>query len=225
MEQHSTNHELLLSAQMALTNLSSSEDARTAIRNMEGVRTMMAVLESSISDKEFVEEALRTFTRLCADDALSSKIATTGMHIVVDSISRYTEDPDFLTVAFRLLGHLAFVESNITIIVQHNGIQKVVAAIITHPDSQPLMVRSIQTLDNIAMANKENAAIVIDEGGKELIDTIMQTYPDDEEIMVSILTCVERETREPTLSLVCSDLASLLCSLCQLLRTCRDPLR
>jgi hypothetical protein len=44
------------------------------------------------------------------------------------------------------------------------------------------MVRSIQTLDNIAMANKENAAIVIDEGGKELIETIMSTYPDDDDI-------------------------------------------
>lgn len=184
MEQHSSNHELVLSAQMALTNMASSEDARTAIRNMEGVRTMMAGLESTINDKDVVEEAMRTFTRLCADDKLSSTIAETGMHIIMDAIARYTEDPEFLTAAFRLLGHLAFVESNITIIVQHNGIQKVVAAIIAHPDSQPLMVRSIQTLDNIAMANKENAAIVIDEGGKELLDTIMQTYPEDDEIQV-----------------------------------------
>jgi len=66
--------------------------------------------------------------------------------------------------------------------VQHSGVQTIIRAITLHPDSRALMVRSIQTLDNITMANKENAAIVIGEGGMELIETIKDTYPDSEEI-------------------------------------------
>jgi hypothetical protein len=182
MEQHGSNHELLLSAQLALTNLAASDEARTALRNMEGARTILGLLESNVGVKNYVEEVLKTLTRLCADDKLSATIAETGMHIIMAALNRYNRDPEFLTSAFRLLGHLAFVESNLTIIVQHNGIQKVIQAITMHPDFQPLMVRAIQTLDNIAMANKENAAIVIDEGGKELIETIMETYKTDDEI-------------------------------------------
>jgi hypothetical protein len=182
MEQHGTSPELLSAAQVALTNLAASDDARTAIRNMEGVSTIMALLEANSTDKTYVMETFKTLTRLCADDRLSSAIATDGMHIVMEAIERFQRDTDFLTVAFRLLGHLAFVESNLTVIVQHNGIQKIITAITSHPDCQPLMVRSIQTLDNIAMANRENASIVIEEGGRELIETIMDTFPEDEEI-------------------------------------------
>jgi hypothetical protein len=182
MEQHGSSQDLLNSAQLALTNLASNEDSRTAIRNMEGVPTILSLLEANITNKDYVTEVLKTLTRLCSDDSLSTSIASRGMHIVMAILDRYTRDPDFLTIAFRLVGHLAFVESNLTIIVQHNGIQKVMQAITNHPDNQALMVRCIQTLDNIAMANKENAAIVIDEGGMELIDTIKETFPDNAEI-------------------------------------------
>ena len=113
---------------------------------------------------------------------MSSSIAEKGMHILMDVTQEHFMDPEFLTAAFRVLGHLAFVESNLTIIVQHNGIQVIIKAISRHPDSKELMVRSIQTIDNIAMANKENATIVIDEGGRELIESIMEAYPEDEDI-------------------------------------------
>ena len=35
-------------------------------------------------------------------------------------------------------------------------------AISEHPDSKPLMIKCIQALDNIAMANQEHAALVIE---------------------------------------------------------------
>ncbi len=40
--------------------------------------------------------------------------------------------------------------------------QLITSAIGAHPSSKSLMVRSIQTIDNIAMANQEYAALVID---------------------------------------------------------------
>lgn len=135
-----------------------------------------------MAQKPFVQECLSTLTRLCGDDELSSQVAEHGMHVLMAAVNKHSSDPEFLTDAFRLLGHLAFVETNLRIIVQHNGIQAIVNAICSHPDSKPLMVRSIQTLDNIAMANQENAAIVIQEGGRELIEEIMKAYDDDEDI-------------------------------------------
>jgi len=184
MEQHGTNTDLLQSAQLAMYNMAADESSRTALRNMEGIRNILAIFEHNLAAKGYVEEVIKTLTRLCTDDRLSSKIAENGMHIIMAAIDKHHRDPEFLTSAFRLLGHLAFVETNLTVIVQHNGIQKVIAAITEHPDFQPLMVRAIQTLDNIAMANKENAAIVIDEGGKELIEMIMEQeqYKEDEDV-------------------------------------------
>jgi hypothetical protein len=181
MEQHGSSQPVLASAQLALTNLATSEEARTQLRNMDGVSILLSLFETNMGNKEFVAESLKTMTRLCADDSLSKAIAADGMHLLLQAVDRYDE-PGFLTTAFRLLGHLAFVESNLTIIVQHNGIQRVISAISAFPDHLALMVRCIQTLDNIAMANKENAAIVIDEGGMELIETIKETYPDSGEI-------------------------------------------
>jgi hypothetical protein len=182
MDAHGSNEELLASAQMALTNLAAAEEARAALRNINGINTILTQTEANLHQKPYVREVMSTFTRLCGDDGLSSTIAETGMHLIMRAITKYEDDAEFLTEAFRLLGHLAFVESNLTVIVQHNGIQAVIQAICKHPDYQPLMVRAIQTVDNIAMANKENAAIVIEEGGKELIEEIMEAYPDDEEI-------------------------------------------
>jgi hypothetical protein len=181
MEQHGSNASVLKSAQLALTNLAINEEAREQLRNMDGIGTILGLLEANVTNKEYVGEVLKTLIRLSVDDVLSQQIANDGMHIIMQICDRFG-DPDFLSIAFRLLGHLAFVETNLTIIVQHNGIQKIIGAISSFPDNQPLMVRCIQTLDNISMANKENASIVIDEGGKELIEAIMETYPDNDEI-------------------------------------------
>jgi hypothetical protein len=181
MEQHGSNASVLKSAQLALTNLAINEEAREQLRNMDGIGTILGLLEANVTNKEYVGEVLKTLIRLSVDEVLSSQIANDGMHIIMQICDRFG-DPDFLSIAFRLLGHLAFVETNLTIIVQHNGIQKIIGAISSFPDNQPLMVRCIQTLDNISMANKENASIVIDEGGKELIEAIMETYPENDEI-------------------------------------------
>jgi hypothetical protein len=167
---------------LALVNLSATAEGRQSFSNVGGVQSILTMAQDNMDKKAFVEEVVLTLTRLCGDDDLSSAIAEQGMHTIMSVIDRYNADPEFLTVAFRLLGHLAFVETNLTIIVQHDGIQKVIQAIAKHPDCQRLMVRSIQTIDNIAMVSKENTQIVIDSGGKDLINAIMETYRGDEEI-------------------------------------------
>ena len=182
MEQHRREPVLLRFAQLTLTHISACREGRDVILAMDGISTLLALLEESTTFREFAKEVQATLLNLCANDALSRKIAESGMHILISLMSQYEEDAEFLTGAFRLMGHLAFLESNLAIIVQHNGIQTIIRAITLHPDSRLLMVRSIQTLDNIAMKNREYAGIVIEEGGKELIETIMTTYEGDEEL-------------------------------------------
>lgn len=204
MQQHGANPDLLRSAAQALGNMAAADAGRAAIRDSETLLSLLlGVIESyGSTDAEFAEEAVKVLIRLTqADSGLSCRVAETGMHIVTGLIDAHADNKEFATSAFRLLGVLAFVESNLTIIVQHGGIGRVVGAITAHPDHQPLMVRAIQTLDNIASANKENAAIVIDEGGKELIEMIMSTYPEDAEIKrygtsaLSQLNALEHLTR------------------------------
>jgi hypothetical protein len=45
------------------------------------------------------------------------------MVCIMKVISHYEDDAEFLTRCFRLIGHLAFVEANLKVIVQYNGIQ------------------------------------------------------------------------------------------------------
>ena len=45
------------------------------------------------------------------------------MRSIIKVIEHYNRDPEFLTRCFRLIGHLAFVEANLKVIVQYNGIQ------------------------------------------------------------------------------------------------------
>lgn len=182
MYHHYYNQELVLAGQMTLTSLSGYKEVHPSFINAEGVGTLLFVLENNYHNVAYASECMVTLTRLAAHETLSMKVAELGMHILMHTIDYYSRNPDFLVTVFRLLGNLAFVEDNLTAIVQHNGIQRVILAITTCPDSRPLMVRSIQTLDNIAMASRENATLVIDEGGKELIETIMQTYRDDIDI-------------------------------------------
>jgi hypothetical protein len=185
IDQHSSDASVVRLAQSVLTHIASAEDGREALLRADAVSACFSLVESNVERpayRDYSIEVMRTLLNLCADEQLSRTIAEQGMHIIVSLLQQYEEDAEFLTSAFRLLGHLAFIESNLAIIVQHNGVQRIIKAITLHPDSRLLMVRAIQTLDNISMKSKEYASIVIDEGGKELIETIMSTYEGDAEL-------------------------------------------
>jgi hypothetical protein len=67
--------------------------------------------------------------------------------------------------------------------VQYGGITLIVNSMCAHPENHDLIMRSIQTLDNIAMASKEHAEIVIAEGGRDTIQEVVNAYADDEAIV------------------------------------------
>ena len=182
MDAHSAHRAVLDAAQMALTNLAVNEKVRQTFKDMKGVRTLLNLMEKNAAHKEYVVEVLATLTRFCGNESLSTEIAEQGVPLVMKLIADYKDDPDFLTAACRLLGHLAFVTSNLRVIVQYSGISAVLTAMGAHPGHRALMVRCIQTVDNIAMASRENAQMVIEEGGREMITAVMSAYGDDDEI-------------------------------------------
>lgn len=63
------------------------------------------------------------------------------------------------------------------ILVQHGGITAIINAILAHPEQQELMQHCIHTLDNIATASAEYAAIVISEGGRRCIEELAKVRP------------------------------------------------
>ncbi len=171
------------SAMVALTNLCAVETGRTALKELGGIPSILAHVGRNKTRQLFIQEALLMMTRCSSDDELAVEIANKGMPTIMAIVDENMDNVVTLTASFRLLGHLAFLESNLAIIVQYEGIQKIVAAIAQHADSRDLMVRTIQTLDNIAMANPDYARLVIEENGRDLIEMIIDAFHDDEEIL------------------------------------------
>jgi len=171
------------SAMVALTNLCAVQAGRSSLKQLGGVESILSHMSRNEKRHLFVQEALLMLTRCSSDDALAVEIANKGMHVIMQIIDNNMDNETTLTACFRLLGHLAFLEQNLAIIVQHEGIQKIVAAIAQHADCRDLMVRTIQTLDNIAMASADYARLVIEENGRDLIEMIVDAFHDDDEIL------------------------------------------
>jgi hypothetical protein len=93
------------------------------------------------------------------------------------------EHTELLEVMFQLVAQLAFIAENLLAIVQHGGVELIFDAIEKHIGEESLMVRSIEVLDHISMAeDAEYAAIVAEAKGKEYIEEIMHMYEDNDKI-------------------------------------------
>ena len=83
-------------------------------------------------------DALVAFT---ASDAANQCIAEDGMHILVNCMNHYFEVPQVLEGIFSLLGYLTFVEDNLRAIVQYSGIEAILLAISTNPESGSMIIK------------------------------------------------------------------------------------
>jgi len=122
------------------------------------------------------------------------------MHLILKAVHGRANDPDFLTRAFILLGHLAFHEPNLKIIAQYGGVSLIVDMMSQHAETRELVLRAVQTLDNIAMASQEHANIVRSEQGAEAVRLVMNAYKDDPEVYQvcksALITMTTLETRQ-----------------------------
>jgi hypothetical protein len=74
MDTHVTNKEMLSSSQVALTNLCATEQARAIIRDIDGVRTVLRLLETHQDIQVFVQECLNTLVCMASDNSLSVQV-------------------------------------------------------------------------------------------------------------------------------------------------------
>jgi len=199
MESHIEEPEFLQSAVIALKNIAQEIDFRAEIEKLQGVETVLAALDRHLNQRPLVMEMMSFFTRMTQNKQASEAIATKGMHCLLKAISGRSQDADFLTRAFILLGHLAFHDPNLKIITQYGGVGLIIDAICNHPEAREMLTRAVQTLDNIAMANQEHAKIVTNAGGVDAIKAVMEAYADDSELVkvckAALLSMTALETR------------------------------
>ena len=188
LEQHGMETaELLFAGQLALSSLAVHESARAAFSNSNAVESLIALVRDHSSSAEsggraYITEALTTLTRMCATDELSLSIAQDGLHSIMGVAEDHREDAELLTGCLRLITHLSFVEANLKAIIQSGGLNLLINAVVDHPDSRELVLRAVRGIDAVAMSSKENAALVIEEGGQDLLEDVLDSYPDDDEI-------------------------------------------
>eukprot|EP00924_Labyrinthula_sp_SR-Ha-C_P013010 augustus_masked-scaffold_12-processed-gene-6.50-mRNA-1 protein AED:1.00 eAED:1.00 QI:0/-1/0/0/-1/1/1/0/2406 len=185
MESNTEDQELLEAVLKALTNMCSLRDVNKSLSRaimddivkQGGIDIVINALSEGIRHPDFVIAGLKFLTLMTAMLTSNSKeIATKGMHTILKAINVHAKDVKVLESAFQLIGILAFQKDNLKIIVQYGGINLIVNSILAFPEEGRLVKRSIQTLDNIAMASQEHSNIVQQASGKKVIEELIKTY-------------------------------------------------
>ena len=186
VKEHADSDELAMrSLQLFITIGEAPGTGPDAIKALGGAglhRHLITMLTTHARKKDLLRVAVQLLTKLASDDALSPQIADLGTHAIIRTARAAADNAELLGELFALLGQLAFTEANLQAIVQHGGIAVIIEAIGAFPEEPELMKRCIQTIDNIAMASKEYAAIVIQQGGRTCIEELIAVYDDDQEI-------------------------------------------
>jgi hypothetical protein len=167
-----------------------AEPSREIIRTQGGINTLFGLLEragaSEDIDEEqayFLSQCAKLAIKLSVDDELSLEIANEGMFVLEKIVRVHFDKDEFLTEVFTLIAQLAFIPENLLAIVQYHGIELIFDAIERHLRSEDLMVKCIETLDHISMADEEYATIIFEAKGIEYVEEIMKMYNDNEEVM------------------------------------------
>jgi len=209
METHVNQPSFLADAAAALKNIAADEELREEIYTLGGVQSTISMMESNMDSKDFLLEVVTLFVRLTRSEHISESIAQKGMNIILEAIGVYKDDISFLVPVYTLIGHLAFAPANLKIIVQYGGIDLIIDSILAHPESKNLVIRCIQTLDNIAMHSTEQSKIVIQAGGEQTIKEVIAAYSNDREVtqvgksaLLSMQPQVERRKAKPKYAFV-----------------------
>ncbi|GBG30413.1 Vacuolar protein 8 [Hondaea fermentalgiana] len=204
MEAHEDQAEFLANGAAALKNLAAVESLREEIGKLGGVPTILSLWEKNMRSLTFLQEATTLFIRLSRSEKISEEITTKGMNLILEALEVYKDDVSFLVPAFTLIGHLAFAPANLTPIIQYGGVTVLIDSILEHPESKALVIRGIQSLDNLASTSAEHSKIVIEAGGQETIKEVAAAYSNDPEVvqvcksaLLSMQPTVERRRARP----------------------------
>lgn len=185
MDTHEQNIDLLINGQIALHVISSARQHRETVMEAGGIDTVLRLMRKHLTEHEFMVEALGCLGQLAGNQNICTYIAEHGMHTLMQVVNANQDNADMLDKVLKVLGFLAFQETGVQKIVQHDGINVIMASIGRHAHQEKLMVRAIKTLDFIAMAHPDFGAIVNAHGGAAVIRKIMSAYSHVQDIQDS----------------------------------------
>lgn len=196
MDTHDENHEVVLNCQVTFTNMAINFEEQEYLVKNGGLDAMLRLLvatgngsgggQATAEQTELHTEVVTTLTRLACTDEFSTDVAERGMSEILGSYASHQAYPEFITSLFTLVSQLAFHKENLRAIIQYGGIKHAIDAVSQFPEESQLVVQAIQLVDNCATASSESANIVSTMGGKELFDTVVETYQGHEGFEVSI---------------------------------------
>lgn len=196
MDTHDENHEVVLNCQVTFTNMAINFEEQEYLVKNGGLDAMLRLLvatgngsgggQATAEQTELHTEVVTTLTRLACTDDFSTDVAERGMSEILGSYASHQAYPEFITSLFTLVSQLAFHKENLRAIIQYGGIKHAIDAVSQFPEESQLVVQAIQLVDNCATASSESANIVSTMGGKELFDTVVETYQGHEGFEVSI---------------------------------------
>lgn len=156
---------------------------------IEGDAALLRCFEYFLDRAEYVAECARTLLVLSVNDDLCKSVAQGGMSLVMSAMQQHIEDRDVLQVLFRLVSSLCFVPSNIQEFMQCNGLQSIVDVVLKHTLFKPIMIQCINTLESIATSGGENAVLLKEESGLEIVNQIAHAYENDADIQRAAKGC------------------------------------
>jgi hypothetical protein len=140
------------------------------------------LVEENLENSEFVTEALETVGQIATHEELAHVAASAFMptlrRVALHCLSNDSEDAHkMLDRVFKIMGLFAFDKRNIETIVLNSGLPLVLRAVAKYPREELLMERAIKTMDFIGHGDKNYTRVVIQKGGKKVIEKIMEVYP------------------------------------------------
>jgi hypothetical protein len=163
------------------------EDGNASFVDSDGFKQVLKLLDSHPDIRPLIQETFRLLIRVVAGSPGSCEEfgKADGVRIVLSLLEIRVGDAEVLMQSFKLLSLVSCIPKNMQMIVQFNGIDKIINGVLAHQTNAPLMLQTLRTLETIALANRENTQIVIEQGGRDVMEVIIQEFPDDADIQAA----------------------------------------
>jgi len=179
------DEEFLQDAMLTLSNALVHEANQVNLQKLDGIGVLLLAMDLYNHNPNLVKYVIAALNRLCTNDEVSNSVAEQGMHVFMKAVQANLDDTALLSLIFELFGQLAFVKENIKLIVQHGGIKIFLQMMEVYGDDEELMCQTLNTLDNVASADEEYAAILIEKKGEEKIKEVLQQHPNDARVKMA----------------------------------------
>lgn len=180
LENHGAEDSLVIEVARAFAVLSAYQtllpQVHLALMSADVAAVLLGLIEGGLERTPVVEALLAALAGLaCAEDAAVT-IAEVGMHIVMGVYSRHIQIGSIILQCLRLIDLIALKRENVTLIVQADGINKLMTTF-TYYDRDPTVVRqAVATLATISSASPEFAALMKEEGADEVLRLVSEQF-------------------------------------------------